>query len=146
MPLTAAELLDLSPDELDDLFRASPAGPIPAGRGDGTVLVAPGTVFGKVAAKAARKVAWKGKVFDPVRGELRNMIGPPGVLTIRAKVFLDQSWFDGKESIILDYRKTSRVAHWIRDEIRMIGPGTYLGIAYWGHTKVLMFALQFRPT
>jgi len=26
----------------------------------------------------------------------------------------------------------------------MIGPGTYLGIAYWGHTKVLMFALQFR--
>ena len=69
----------------------------------------------------------------------------PGVLAIRAKVFLGQSWFDGKESIILDYRRTSRVAHWIRDEMRMIGPDTYLGIAYWGHTKFLMFALQFRP-
>ena len=46
MPLRAPELLDLSADELDDLFRASPAGPIPAGRGDGTALLAPGTVFG----------------------------------------------------------------------------------------------------
>jgi hypothetical protein len=145
MPLRAPELLDLSADELDDLFRASPAGPIPVGRGDGTALLAPGTVFSKATANVARAVAWKGKVFDPVRGELRNMVGPPGVLAIRAKVFLDQSWFDGKKSIILDYRKTSRVAHWIRDEIRMINTGTYLGIAYWGHTKVLMFALQFRP-
>ena len=145
MPLTAAELLDLSPDELDDLFRASPVGPIPAGRAAGTALLVPGTAFSKPAAKAARAVAWKGKVFDPVRGELRNMVGPPGVLAIRAKVFLDQSWFDGKESIILDYRKTSRVAHWIRDEIRMIGPGAYLGVVYRGHTKVLMFALQFGP-
>jgi hypothetical protein len=145
MPLTAAELLDLSPDELDDLFRASSVGPIPAGRGAGTALLVPGTAFSKPAAKAARAVAWKGKVFDPVRGELRNLVGPPGVLAIRAKVFLDQSWFDGKESIILDYRKTSRVAHWIRDEIRMIGPGAYLGVVYWGHTKVLMFALQFGP-
>jgi hypothetical protein len=145
MPRTAADLLDLSAEELDEVFRTSPAGPIPAGRGDGTALLAPGTLFGKTAAKVARAVAWKGKVFDPVRSDLRNMIGPRGVLAIRANVFLDQSWFDGRESIILDYRKTSRVAHWIRDEIRMIGPGTYLGIAYWGHTKTLMFALQFRP-
>jgi hypothetical protein len=145
MPLTATELLDLSPGQLDDLYRASPVGPIPAGRGAGTALLVPGTVLSKAAAKVARAVAWKGKVFDPVRGELRNIVGPPGVLVIRAKVFLGQSWFDGKESIILDYRRTSRVAHWIRDEMRMIGPDTYLGVAYWGHTKFLMFALQFRP-
>jgi hypothetical protein len=145
VPLTARELLDMSTDELDDVFRASPAGPIPAGRGDGTALLVPGTAFSKAAAKVARAVAWKGKVFDPVRGELRNLIGTPGLLAIRAIVFLDQSRFDGEKSIILDYRKTSRVAHWIRDEIRMIGPGTYLSIAYWGQAKILMFALQFRP-
>ena len=145
MPLTAADLLDLPSDGLDDVYRASSSGPIPAGRGDGTALMAPGTAFGKAAARAARAVAWKGKVFDPVRGELRNMIGPPGVLAIRANVFLYQSRLDGEKSIILDYRKTSRVAHWIRDEIRMIAPGTYLGIAYWGQTKILMFVLQFRP-
>ena len=66
-------------------------------------------------------------------------------MAIRAKVFSGESWFDGKESIILDYRHTSRVAHWIRDEIRMIDTGTYLGIVYWDHTKILRFALQFRP-
>ena len=57
MPLTAAELLDLPSDELDDVYRASSSGPIPAGRGDGTALMAPGTAFGKAAARAARAVA-----------------------------------------------------------------------------------------
>jgi hypothetical protein len=145
MPLTAAQLVDRSPDELDDLFRGSPAGPIPAGKGAGIALFAPGTPLGRAAAKVVKAVAWKGKVFNPDRGELRNLIGPPGALAIRAKVFPGESWFDGKESIILDYRNASRVAHWIRDEIRMIDTGTYLGIVYWGHTKILRFALQFQP-
>jgi hypothetical protein len=145
MPLTTADLLGLSPDELDDMFRASPAGPIPSGRSDGVALFAPGTPVGKVAATIVRAVAWKGKVFDTDRGELVNRIGPPGGLAIRAKVFPGKSWFDGEESIILDYGETSRVAHWIRDEIRMIDTDTYLGIVYWGHTKILRFALTFRP-
>ena len=145
MPLTAAELLDMSPAELDDVFRGLPAGPIPAGKSDGIALLAPGTPVSKPAAKVVRAVAWKGKVFNPERGDLRNLIGPPGAMAIRAKVFSGKSWFDGKESIILDYRDTSRVARWIRDEIRMIDAGTYLGIVYWDHTKILRFALQFRP-
>jgi hypothetical protein len=143
--MTAAQLLDMSPEELDDLFRGSPAGPIPAGKGAGIALFAPGTPFGRAAAKVVKAVAWKGKVFNPDRGELRNLIGPAGGLAIRAKVFPGESWFDGKESIILEYRNASRVAHWIRDEIRMIDTGTYLGIVYWGHTKILRFALQFQP-
>ena len=146
MPLTTTDLLNMSPEELDGVFRASPAGPIPAGKGDGIALFAPGSPVGKAAAKVVRAVAWKGKVFDPERGELLNLIGPPSALAIRAQVFPGKSWFDGEESIILDYGTTSRVAHWIRDEIRMIGTDTYLGIVYWGHTKILRFALQFRPT
>ena len=145
MPLTTADLLNMSPEELDDVFRASPAGPIPAGRGDGVALFAPGSPVGKAAAKVVRAVAWKGKVFDPERGELLNLIGPPSALGDPRKVFPGKSWFDGEESIILDYGTTSRVAHWIRDEIRMIDTDTYLGIAYWGRTKILRFALQFRP-
>jgi hypothetical protein len=143
MPLTAAELLDMSPEELDDVFRGSPAGPIPAGKSDGIALMAPGTPVSKLVAKVVRAVAWKGKVFNPERGDLSNLIGPPGAVAIRAKVFSGESWFDGKESIILDYRQTSRVAHWIRDEIRMIDTGTYLGIVYWDRTMILRFALQF---
>jgi hypothetical protein len=145
MPLTATELLEMSPDDLDDLSRASPAGPIPAGRSDGIALMAPGTSVSKAAAKVVRAVAWKGKVFNAEHGDLRNLIGPRGANAIHAKVFSGESWFDGQESIILDYRETSRVAHWIRDEIRMIDPGTYLGIVYWSHTKILRFVLQFHP-
>jgi hypothetical protein len=145
MPLIAENLLDKSQEELDDLFRASPAGPIPAGEAEGTVIIAPDTApaLGDTAAKLAHLIAWKGKVFDPERGELRNRIGPTGALAIRARVFYDTSWFDSHEAIILDYSETSLVAHWIRDEIRLVGPGLYLGIVYWDDTKILNFSLQF---
>ena len=62
---------------------------------------------------------------------------------MRAKVYKDESWLDGEESIVLDYSKTSLVAHWVRDEIRVVAPGTYLGLVYWERTKILDFALEF---
>ena len=141
--LTAVDLLDMSRAELDKLFSASPPGPIPTGEGDGTVIFAPDTPVSDVAAKLAHLIAWQGKVFDPERGELRNEIGPLGALAIRAKVYYEDSWFDKKPAIILDYSATSLVAHWIRDEIRLIAPGLYLGIVYWDDKKILNFALQF---
>ena len=44
---------------------------------------------------------------------------------------------------MLDYSKTSLVAKWIRDEIRMIGPKIYLGRVYWDNKPCLHFALEF---
>jgi hypothetical protein len=44
---------------------------------------------------------------------------------------------------VLDYSRTSLVAKHIRDEIRQIDPGTYLGIVYWDKTRTIHFALQF---
>lgn len=146
MPLNASDLLDMSQDELDDLFRASPAGPIPAGEADGTVLFAPDTAVGDLAAKVAHQVIWKGKVFDPEHGVLVNRLLPWDERAITAKVYLGTSWFDSKEAIILDYSETSIVAHWIRDEIRLVGPGLYLGVVYWDNDKILNFALQFPVT
>ena len=32
---------------------------------------------------------------------------------------------------------------WIRDEIRLIGPGFYLGKVYWGKDRLIDFCLQF---
>ena len=72
MSVTVVDLLSRSHDELDELFRASPAGPIPVGEGDGTAIFAPDTPVSDVAAKLAHLIAWKGKVFDPERGELRK--------------------------------------------------------------------------
>ena len=44
---------------------------------------------------------------------------------------------------MLDYSQTSLVASHIRDEIRQIGPGQYLGLVYWDKTRTIHFALQF---
>ena len=45
MPYTAPDLLKLSQQQLDDLFRASPPGDIPNGPAQGTAIIAPGTVY-----------------------------------------------------------------------------------------------------
>jgi hypothetical protein len=95
--LTAVELLSMSQDELGEFFRVSPAGPIPRGEGDGTAIFAPDTPVSDVAAKLTHLVAWKGKMFDAERGELRNEVGPTGVHAVRAKVYYGESWFDQKK-------------------------------------------------
>jgi hypothetical protein len=142
--LTASALLEMSETELENLFRGvSDPGPIPAGEAQGTVIVAPGTELSDLAAKVAHYVAWQGKVFDPVAGELRNEIGPLGAKAVRAKVYKQDSWFDSLQSIVLDYSETSLVAHWVRDEIREVAPGLYLGIVFWKRKKILDFCLQF---
>ncbi len=135
-------LLEMSSEQLDDLFTRSPAGPIPRGECDGTVIAAPGTEFAEIAAKVAHFLAWKGKVFDPERGELQNRITPFDLQAVAAKVYLADSWFDQKQCIVLDYSETSLVAHWIRDEIREVADGLYLGLVFWEHTRILYFSLR----
>jgi hypothetical protein len=133
----------MSQEALDDLFRSSPAGDIPDGEGNGTAIIAPGTEFSEAVAKIANVFAWKGKVFDSKNGVLKNLISPFGLEAILATVYKDASWFDGNECIVLDYSKTSVVAHWIRDEIRLISPGVYLGLMYWDNSRLIDFCLEF---
>ncbi len=123
--LVADDLVKMSQSELDDLFRQSPAGPIPSGPVDGTVLFYPGSPMAELAAKVAHLLFWKGKVFDAEAGELRNLVLPVGVQAVAAKVYRAPSWLDGKECIVLDYSQTSVIAHWIRDEIRLVAPGLF---------------------
>jgi hypothetical protein len=137
------QFLAMSGEQLDDIFRNSPTGKIPRGEGAGTAIVASGTkVSGKIAG-FVNHFTWQGKVFDPEKGQLRNKILPLGHKLIVAKVYKDKSWFDGKECIVLDYSKTSLIAGWIRDEIREVSPGIYLGLVYGGKKKLIHFALKF---
>jgi hypothetical protein len=108
-------------------------------------LFVPRTWVDRLAAMLARQLAWNGKVFDAHRSELLNKIGPLQIRAIKAKVYKAPSWFDNSAAIILDYSKTSLLARAVRDEIRLVGPGTYLGQVYWGRDRVLQFALEF-PT
>jgi hypothetical protein len=121
-------------------------GAIPRGEGKGTAIVASGSKVSDDIARFVNLFTWKGKVFDPVKGELRNKILPLGHKAIVAKVYKDKSWFDQKECIVLDYSKTSLVAKWVRDEIREVAPGIYLGLVYLGKKKLIHFALQFPTT
>src|SRR3954469_24890987 len=144
MAYDVAQLLRMSQTELDALFTASPAGPIPVGEATGTAIVAPGTTYSPTIAEFVSNFAWQGKVFDGEKGLLRNKILPFGLNAIIAKVYKGDSWLDGKECIVLDYSETSMLAHWIRDEIRLIEPpGLYLGKVYWDKARLIDFALQF---
>jgi hypothetical protein len=136
-------LLTMSQEQLDALFTASPAGEIPKGEAEGTAIVAPGTTYSPTIARFISSFAWQGKVFDAEKGVLRNKILPLGLNAIIAKVYKGESWLDGKECIVLDYSDTSLLAQWIRDEIREISPGVYLGKVYWGKQRLIDFALQF---
>jgi len=144
--LDAAELMKRSQAELDDLFKASPAGDIPDGPAKGTAIVASGTVFSPEIAEIVSVFAWQGKTFDGKHGVLTNRILPLGLNAIVAEVYKDNSWLDGKECIVLDYSKTSLVAHWIRDEIRLIAPKFYLGKVYWDKKRLIDFCLDFTAT
>ena len=141
--LTVPDLLKLSQQELDDLFTNSPAGDIPDGPAKGTAIVAPGTSYTEEIAEFINHFAWQGKTFDAKKGVLRNRILSFGLNAIIAKVYKEPSWLDGKECIVLDYSETSLLAHWIRDEIRQIAPGLYLGKVYWRKKRLIDFAIQF---
>jgi hypothetical protein len=143
MTYTATQLLALSQKELDELFSGSPSGGIPNGEAQGTAIISPGTRFSPEIAALVNIFGWQGKTFDAAHGTLRNRILAFGLNAIVAEVYKSQSWFDGKECIVLDYSKTSLLAEHVRDEIRQIGPGIYLGIVYWDKTRTINFALQF---
>jgi hypothetical protein len=136
-------LLKLSNSQLDDLFSKAESGPIPDGQAKGTAIVAAGTTFTPEVAEAVSVFVWQGKTFDGPHGVLRNRITVLGVNAIVAEVYKGPSLLDGKECIVLDYSKTSLLAKWIRDEIRLVAPNLYLGRVYWSNKPVLHFALQF---
>jgi len=143
MAYDVPQLLAMSQGQLDDLFRASPPGDIPNGSAAGTAIIAPGTKYCEPIAQIINHFGWQGKVFDAKSSTLKNRILAFGVEAIIAKVYKAPSWLDGKECIVLDYSETSLVAHRIRDEIRLIGPGIYLGKVYWAKERLIDFCLQF---
>jgi len=146
MAVTLGDLTTMSLTELDDLFRNSPMGEIPDGDAVGTAIVAPGTELTGPILWFARWLAWQGKVFDRPRATLLNKVGPLGLHLIRARVYIAPSWFDGKPTIVLDYSKTSLLASKVRDEIREVSPGTFLGIVFYNGQKTINFVLQFGQT
>jgi hypothetical protein len=143
MAYTVAQLLAMTSKELDALFGSSPAGDIPNGEAEGTAIIASDTKFSPEIASLINIFTWKGKTFDAAHGTLTNRILALGVNAIVAQIYKAPSLFDNKECVVLDYSHTSLLAKHIRDEIRLIGPGMYLGLVYWDKNRSIHFALQF---
>lgn len=140
--VTVEQLLDMSQHELDALFKASPKGGVPVGDVRGTVIVATGTPLTALLAPVLR-LGWRGKVIDGKKLTLKNRILPFGIPLIAARIVKsDRSKLDGKPTTVLDYSRTSLVARSIRDEIREVAPGLYLGVVYVYGVKTINFTLE----
>ena len=141
------ELMGMGQAELDALYRdVELPGAIPVGDTLGTALVLPGRAIGRAAGTAVRRLFWQGKVFDPTSGTLKNKVSPFGIRAIRARVDVGDSWLDrGTRAVVLDYSRTSLVARFIRDEIREVGPGVWLGKVFVFRWHALDFTLRAGP-
>lgn len=142
--ITVDQLRDMSQTSLNQVYLNAVPGPLPDGQSNGTAVFFPGTLI-STPTQILAALIWQGKVFDTDDGILNNRVF--GFRAIKAKVYYGKSLFDGKESIIIDYSRTSLLAHKIRDEIRLVAPNLYLGRAYlrtWiGDYMVVNFILDF---
>ncbi len=138
----APGLLALRRAELDALFARAEAVPVPDGEYRGTLIFPLDAAPLRGAAALVGSFAWRGKVFDAKAGRVTNRILPLGLRAVTAEVRNAPSKLDGRECIVLDYSRTSLVARRVRDELRLLRPGLYLGRAYWYGLRVADFALE----
>ncbi len=141
--LTVRQLLRMTRAELEELYRGGQPVPVPGGFAPGTALQYAGTGLAVPAARATH-LLWQGKFFNAADCTLVNKMG--GVKMIRARVYYGESWIDGRPSVIMDYSETSRVWADVRDELREVAPGLYLGAMFRrrcpGPRFVMFFALE----
>lgn len=138
-------------DELEALYRAaapSCAGAaIPCGYLPGRAIYCSTEKLSKVKS-AVSAVSWKGKHFSSDEPILVNqwLVGK----AVKANVLIGESWMDGRPAIVMDYQGTSSLV-WrnVRDEVREVAPGLYLGAMFQrGRADArfrMFFVLEARP-
>jgi hypothetical protein len=118
------DLVRMDRCQLDALYRSCESGTPPCGVLDGRAIMKAGSPI-TVPASNVTRLLWQGKV---VEGD--TMINRAfGIRMVKAKVYMGESWIDGKPSVIFDYAETSKMFPKIRDEVREVSPGLYLGAA-----------------
>ncbi len=118
-------LVRLDRCELEALYCNAAVGTPPCGVTAGRAIYNPGGKFAPAAAQMTR-LLWQGKVFQD--DMMINRVF--GLQAVKARVSVGTSWLDGKPSIIMDYCGTSRLFPNVRDEMREIEPGLYVGLTY----------------
>jgi hypothetical protein len=127
-PLCLEQLASLSWCELEQLYRQATPGTIPAGYFRGRGIYCPCDPMSPARSKVSQML-WHGKHICPDEGILINQWFL-GMQAARARICYGESWLDGKPSIVMDYRGMSQIWGDVRDEMREVAPGLYLGLMY----------------
>ncbi len=141
-PQSMRQLVRMPESDLRALFAASPAATPPSGFVPGRAIKSPGSRLTVPYSRGTRLV-WQGKIFT--EGRMVNRVFGVGK-AIPADVYLGESRADGQPALILDYSH-SKLWPDVRDEVREVSPGLYLGIMYKGKAapeEKMFFALDAR--
>jgi hypothetical protein len=125
--LSLERLGGMSRCELEWLYRQAEPGIITEGFAHGRAIYPPDAPLAGLRSKLTNTL-WHGKIFRAGDCTLVNQW--TGLQAIRARVSYGPSWFDGRPSIIMDYRTTADVWSDVRDEVREVAPGLFLGLMY----------------
>ena len=142
-PRTMQDLVRMPAADLTALYSASPPASAPSGFVPGRAIKNPGSRTTAANARATRFV-WQGKIFRD-DGTMINRVFGAG-RAIPADVYVGESLLDGQPALILDYSR-SRLWPEVRDEVREVSPGLYLGIMYKGKAnpeQKMFFTLDAR--
>jgi hypothetical protein len=110
---------------LEALYAGGTVDAIPTGYLEGRVIPDPGSRH-TVRRSKLLGLVWKGKVIQD--DQMINRLAG-GREAVPARVYIGESWFDGKPAIILDYTGSKFFGN-VRDEFRAIGPGLFVGLTY----------------
>jgi hypothetical protein len=142
--LTLKGLVRMDRCELEALYRQAEPGPVPCGATSGRAIMNPGSRL-TVPASQVTRLLWQGKVFRD-DGIMINRVF--GIRAVKARIYAGESWLDGRPAIVLDYCGMSRLFPNVRDEMREVEPGLYVGITYFrrdeGPKLATFFAIDAR--
>jgi hypothetical protein len=127
VPCSFESLTRLGWPELEQLYRQSEPGVVPRGLARGRAIYSSDQAFSGAKAACSRMV-WRGKFFKDNSTMINQWCCCKAT---PARVCYGPSWLDCKPSIILDYHGMARVI-WtdVRDEIREVAPGLYIGAMF----------------
>jgi hypothetical protein len=139
-PRTMQELVRMPAADLHALYSTSPVALVPSRFVPGRAIKNPGSRTTVTNSRVTRLV-WQGKIFRDDGTMINRFFGAGRA--IPADVYVGESWVDGQPALVFDYSR-SKLWPTVRDEVREVSPGLYLGIMYKGGEQKMFFTLDAR--
>lgn len=140
---SARDLVRLNDFALKDIYAKGTAdNGLPEGDYDGTLVFMAGTPLAPLFAVLLSFI-WSGKICDSAADKLINKWGPFGTIqAIPATICVAPSWSSSGGNCVEVNYSTRGPFRFVRDEIRNVAPGLYLGLMYVNRILVGYFVLS----